>query len=826
MKNFRNIRIRTKISLIVAAAVLISTGAVGGFWIYQSISNSRTALAELEAEKMAAAKAKIKDFVDAAYTVVNQTYRQTATIEGIKNEYGANLKAIMDIPFTLINEQYEKLGASASNVDSPAVREAQEKVLAAIKAMRYGEKGYFWVNDTSPRMLMHPILPELDGQDIGGFKKDGQIVMAEGTNTPMFKEFTRVARAFPEGGYAAYPWPDPNDTSRWVLKVSAVRLFKPWNWIVGTGFYVDEFIRESKARALASISGLRYGRNDYIFVVDSDYVVLSHPDKALVGRNLENQKDSAGHRMFKEIVDLAVKNGHGFLEYLWTKPGESIPVPKLSYVRYFEPWKWVVVTGVYLDEIQAEKEKLQARVNETIRKQIMIIVGAAVFIMIIVLFLAVLVSRRSIERPTLDTLEMLRDIAQGDGDLTRRLKVGSRDEIGELSGWFNTFVDRIQELIRLVAEDVRQTIEASSSLNTISGELTTVSEEMSKGADSAAKATQQALGNINTMAAAAEEVSVQIATVVSASNQVSSGMDQIGEATGGVSDSLSFVSSSAEQMSNSVRMVATAIEQMYSSLNEVARNAGRGANVSGEASSQADQSSIIVNSLGISAREIGEVVDMIRGIAAQTNLLALNATIEAASAGEAGKGFAVVAGEVKELAKQTGTGPPRIFRPRWKGSRSTRKTPLTAIQIASSGFHCRGQFAIMHTIASAVEEQTATTNEISKNITEVAVTANSVSDNVHEAARMASSSAANVREIIQTELEVSKNIDDVAKAAVTIAEDAAEAAKGTAYVAKRVDSVNDAVKVTVNGATLVRTAARDLSALAARLMEVIGSFKV
>ena len=131
-------------------------------------------------------------------------------------------------------------------------------------------------------------------------------------------------------------------------------------------------------------------------------------------------------------------------------------------------------------------------------------------------------------------------------------------------------------------------------------------------------------------------------------------MREIGASTELVSNNLNMVASAAEEMSASVNNVAAAIEEMYSSLNEVARNAARGAGVTGGAANSAEKTSNIVHELGDSAKEIGDVVDLIKGIAAQTNLLALNAAIEAAGAGEAGKGFAVVANEVKELARQTG----------------------------------------------------------------------------------------------------------------------------------------------------------------------------
>ncbi|MFH1139027.1 MAG: methyl-accepting chemotaxis protein, partial [Pseudomonadota bacterium] len=440
-----------------------------------------------------------------------------------------------------------------------------------------------------------------------------------------------------------------------------------------------------------------------------------------------------------------------------------------------------------------------------------------------VVFLTFFLVKILIEKPIRQTVNMLKDMAQGEGDLTRRLNVTAKDELGEMSFWFNIFVEKLQDVIHKVALNVGHLNTASGGLLALASAMAENASVMGEKSEAAARAVLETSSNIESMAAAAQQVSAQISTVAKTSEGVSSSMNGVGGAAESVSDNLNAVAASAEQMSNSVGAVATAVEEMYASLNEVAKNAGRGANVTSNASERAAESSKIVNSLGHSAKEIGEVVDLIRGIAAQTNLLALNATIEAASAGEAGKGFAVVANEVKELAKQT-AGATEDIREKVESIQTNTSNAVAAIE--KIVVFITEINSIMHSIASAVEEQTATTNEISKSISEVAEAANSVSSNVHAAASEAGNASDMVKEAIRAEQQVSKNIEEVSQAAILIAKDASQAANRTGMASENVSGVHRTVQTTVEGADETRRAADELASLARQLQEIVRLFKI
>ncbi len=450
-----------------------------------------------------------------------------------------------------------------------------------------------------------------------------------------------------------------------------------------------------------------------------------------------------------------------------------------------------------------------------------IVLGAlGLGILILVTFF---ITRRVIERPIRNTVAMLQDIAEGDGDLTRRLQVVSGDEMGELAASFNTFMDKLQGMVRQIVRNIGQLNGSSEELSSISEEMNAKAGEMSQESRSAADAAEQTGKRIKSMAASADEVSVQVATVASSSNQVSSSMREMGEGTNHVSNNLATVAAAAEQMSSSVNSVAAAIEEMYASLNEVAKNSSRGASVTQNASDSADRTSSIVNGLGSAAQEIEDVVDLIRGIAAQTNLLALNATIEAAGAGEAGKGFAVVANEVKELARQTAKATEDI-RGKVEGIQTNTKSAVEAIESIVKVITEIN--AIMGTIASAVEEQTATTNEISKSLSESASAATSVSENVHVAAEHASATSKHVQMVIDSELEVTRSLEELSGSAQSIAGDAGEAAASTDTVTRSVAGVNTASSFTAERSGKVHASSDRLAELAKELDAMVKQFIV
>jgi methyl-accepting chemotaxis protein len=556
-----------------------------------------------------------------------------------------------------------------------------------------------------------------------------------------------------------------------------------------------------------------------VMVFDFAGSVTFSTGKTNIGKNLKkliHQKNI--EKSLASLLETGLTPAESYLETVDGKPFISILRPILNNKKCFHCHgsSRAVLGGILV------RSSAQSALNAMERSRNMsVLVGLAGIALIILMIF--LITRKFVTRPIGNTVIMLKDMAQGEGDLTRRLKATTKDEVGELAHWFNTFVEKLQGLIVQVSEDVNVLTTSSDKLTTLSGQMRDKAVEMNEQSEKASNSTRKAFNNIDNMAASAEEVSSQVENVAHASDEVSHSMNEINQATTHVSSNLNMVASSAEQMSASVSSIATSVEQMYAALNEVSKSAGHGASITNEASLSAGDTSRIVNTLGSAAKEIGDVVDLIQGIASQTNLLALNATIEAASAGDAGKGFAVVANEVKELAKQTAGATDEI---RLKIDSIQKNTEYAVDAIQKIVEFITEIDSVMTTIASAVEEQTATTNEISRSISEAASAATSVSENVHEAASGASQTAENVRKAVDAEMLVTKNIADVAQAAKEIARDASDTSEGMATVSQSVEGLSTASRAATSGAKQTKKAAEKLQTLANNLKEIVANFKV
>jgi methyl-accepting chemotaxis protein len=297
--------------------------------------------------------------------------------------------------------------------------------------------------------------------------------------------------------------------------------------------------------------------------------------------------------------------------------------------------------------------------------------------------------RRWISAPVLHMTARMREIAEGEGDLTRRMDIRQRDEIGQLAAWFNTFLSAQRDRVALIAGNAQLLGASSDQMATISAQMSTNAEETSAQA--------------------------------------------------------SIVNTASERVSGNLQRVAAAAEQLHGGAREISTHVTDSVAVADKAVLEAAQTSDTLARLAESGDEIGAVVKVINSIAEQTNLLALNATIEAARAGDAGRGFGVVANEVKELARGTATATEDIAR-RIQAIQDDTRAAVEAIErIGKVIHHIRG---IQKEIAVAMEEQTLTTNEIGKNVVEAARSHTDITGSiggVADAARMTAAGVAETR---------------------------------------------------------------------------------
>lgn len=417
------------------------------------------------------------------------------------------------------------------------------------------------------------------------------------------------------------------------------------------------------------ISDRKIGKTGYGFMVDKNGLVLSHP----VPKNILSLNISKLQGM-EQIVKRMLSGEKGVEEYVYKGTDKIAGFAPLSTT------KW------YIAATQDASEFLQAA--HSIRNASLIVTCGAILLTI----LAVAYSANLIVKPINKAIAGLKDIAQGEGDLTMRLDATSKDEVGELGLWFNTFIEKLQGIVKQIAMNSNNVNSSSLQLSEIAKQLSTGAADTSQRASNVATASEEMSANLNNVAAAMEE------------------------------------------SSTNANMVASAAEEMTSTINEIAENAERARSVSSDAVNQAKSASEKMGELGDAAQKIGMVTETITEISEQTNLLALNATIEAARAGEAGKGFAVVANEIKDLAKQTAQATLNIKNQIDDVQRTTNSTVQEIDQISQV---ISGVNDIVATIATAVEEQTVATKEIANNISQASQGIQEVNENVSQSSTVA-----------------------------------------------------------------------------------------
>ena len=425
MQILKNLKTKTKLNLLITFLLLGPVVTLIGITYYRVYQN----FAEQDRQIVMQKKADIAERIKLIHQLASNTFREDSKVETIEKEYRKVLSGVVDLTISMLETDYSNM-KKAGTSDAKIAQVLKENLLK----LRYDNgTGYLFTLGMDGTLITHPD-PYYHAKNWFSFQ--------DARGNYLFQEMIETVNAKGQG-FVNYYWhklgyKEPQ------AKISYVKLFKPYNWILGTGVYVDDTTEELKQKVARLITANHYDigntKNNYFFILDSQGKMVKHgEDHELDNVDFFQIADKSGKFFAREIIDVVSKNKEGFVEYVWKKPNSEEYGKKLSYVKLFEPFNWIIATGIYMDEVGIE-EKRQELIQQAMGEIGSIALIGSGFLLIGWLLSMYLV--RFITLPLWQAKQVAEAMASGDFD--QHVEYESKDEVGQLIRALNVTAEQLQ----------------------------------------------------------------------------------------------------------------------------------------------------------------------------------------------------------------------------------------------------------------------------------------------------------------------------------------------------------------------------------------------